>query len=217
MTDISPTPPSNVSPSSPGSGFNKVRIVVLCIILGVLIILAYFLWGIFQVQQRADYIISGEDLFRTGIIDKIVKIVPSRSAPTKGDLTTLLQDQSQSPPPTVAISAIAKGEQTYFIRTSGTGPKLTKLVVNELDPAVGGNQAIRVDAEHSQNIDSVKATLKTDHQTQNYTLHLSEGSATKGVWSAEWPVADTHDFHYTLILEATSQGQPVSTITLTFR
>lgn len=213
MTETTPSPTSKTSSNPRPSAFARLRVVILVVLLVVLLAILWFVWGIFQNQQRAQFIISGEDLFRTGIIDRIVTRGPSQPAPSP----TVSQEAQETQRRANAPTPIAQGPQTYFIRSSGDGPVLTRLMISEFDPAVGERQGIQVETQFTQPVESVTATLITDNGQQTFPLTLTQGSPTQGSWTVEWTNQDTHDEIYTLILEASSTGFPTSKVTLSFR
>lgn len=217
VIETTPAPSTSEEKSQQPSAFAKLRVILLLVVLVVLLAVLYLVWTLFQSEQRAQYVITGEELFKKGVIDRIVRQGPSEPAPpppttqTSSQEVQLVEQRANTP------STIAQGPQTYYIRTSGSGPTITQLDISEFDPAVGSTQGIRVAAQHSAPIDTITATLQTDQNRELYNLSVIEGDATKGTWAVQWPVTDTHDVNYTLILEAASAGFPTSRIELSFR
>lgn len=216
----SPAAPSP-APSTQTSAFAKLRPLILILLLVVLLGVLFVVWNIFQRQQQAQYSITSEDLQHGSVFDRLIGRSPSNTqTPTQENAQTgqpLSEVPAQVGGPRLGPNAIAQGQQIYTISTSGTGPAINRLTIDEFDPPTGSTQGILVEAQYNQPIDAITATIQTDTTTQTHQLAVVEGDNLKGVWAGQWPVADTHDTIYTLTLTATSTNRPTSTITLSFR
>ena len=110
------------------------------------------------------------------------------------------------------------GKQTYNSRTEdGNKSKITSVTFDPLDPQKNTKQTISVTVESNEAIQSVSATLKTDNQSNTHQFKLSSGTASKGVWSTTFTVADTFDKIYNVSFEIITQFGNKTTIPMPIR
>lgn len=103
--------------------------------------------------------------------------------------------------PTPTPMPIAKGEQTYYVRSgSKEGPTLLKLIVSEFDPPVGSAQKFTIESTYtgSDYFDSISISLKTDNKKTDKLLIAQEPLNKKQIWTVEYTVDDTHNYLYEL-------------------
>ncbi len=118
--------------------------------------------------------------------------------------------RNEKPAPT----PIAQGEQTYSVWSGeGSGPKITKVVVNSFDPKRGERQTMIISVGAEPAVGAVKVALKTDNGEKTYEF---EKAISSGLWGASWVVEDTHDYIYSARVEAIS-GKDTAKVDLSFR
>ncbi|HYD34824.1 MAG TPA: hypothetical protein VD999_02045 [Vitreimonas sp.] len=216
--------------------FQQVRLVVLILILVLLLGLCAFLWKMYTTPAQVR-MLRGNDLAHSNptetqpTIDSFIK-QPEGSQPAPGELNSLLAAPSAAPtttnppsPTTAAPSAkpivtpLAKGPQTYFVRSGNTvGPQILQVDISEFDPAPNTMQSFTVKLRNlsPQPITKVSIELSTDNGTKTYPLSLSEGSAEAGIWKGSWSTTDTHNRIYTAKVVA-ADGNNSGSVVLTFR
>lgn len=117
------------------------------------------------------------------------------------------------PPPPAPLSS---GSETYSIAMNSF-PNMTQLIIDPLSPTIGSNQTAQLSINDPSPITSVTATLITDHGSTIYTLNLSSGSPTDGVWSGNWTMTDSFNTNYGLDLLATDAAGQSSLDQFRFR
>lgn len=123
---------------------------------------------------------------------------------------------SPSPSPSEPLTTRYQGSLSAFI-SSPSNPKMTTLLINPFDPLFGENQTLSVDAQDSSNpITKIVATVRTDKETNSYSLSLSSGSPSQGTWTASWKANDSHEQVYNLSLVATNQNNQTSQVDVQF-
>ena len=121
-----------------------------------------------------------------------------------------------SPSPSQAPVTRYQGSLSASI-SSPSNPRMTALLISPFDPLFGGNQTLNVDAQDNLSpITSIVATLRTDKETNNYSLSLSSGSSSLGTWTATWKANDSHEQVYNLSLVATNQSGQTSRVDVAF-
>lgn len=111
-----------------------------------------------------------------------------------------------TPVPTRVPRKIPHGKLDFTVSQSDkTVPQLSRGSIDPYDPENGTTQTVTIAVKHSQPVDKVTATLKTDNATsQPYLFKLVKGTNTDGEWQGSWKVADTYLYTYVLTLNATS-------------
>lgn len=110
------------------------------------------------------------------------------------------------PTPTRTPRKIPHGKMEFSVGQSDkTVPQLSKGSIDPYDPENGTTQTMTIAVKHSQPVDKVTATLKTDNATsQPYFFRLVKGTNTDGEWQGSWKVTDTYLYTYVLTLNAVS-------------
>jgi hypothetical protein len=103
---------------------------------------------------------------------------------------------------------LAQGEQTFRLSHGDkvTGPRLSEVVISELDPSSGQQQTFTATITNDTPVTLALLSLKTDNQTTDYPMQLIDGSDTNGTWSVTLTTSDTHEENYyaKFILESSS-------------
>lgn len=122
------------------------------------------------------------------------------------------------PTPTPTPTKLFHGKDTYIVSrgSQATGPNVSEITFDPLDPAVGGQQTLSVKASYSSAISDVSVKLRTDTKTTTLKLELSEGTNLGGTWKTTWIVPETYLYNYSATIMATS-GKEVTTIPVTIR
>lgn len=106
---------------------------------------------------------------------------------------------------------LKQGKGTYNISQGSevSGPRITQVSLDPLDPKKGEKQTISVKTFHTSPITQVKITLVSDNKTQTLPpLSLVSGTNLDGEWQVTWTVDDTVLYKYILtITSASSSGQ----------
>ena len=112
------------------------------------------------------------------------------------------------PTPTPTPKPIPSGRQIYNISHGKDvkGPKMSQVIVDPLDPSVGGTQIVTVKIAYTSPITDVKATLETDNMNKTYTFKRIAGSDTDGTWQASWKMEDSYDYTYYLFFKLASEA-----------
>lgn len=139
-----------------------------------------------------------------------------------------LRDQEQSislppgpslrPTPTPTPTKLFHGKDTYAISrgSQATGPNITKVTLDPLDPAVGAKQIFTVQITHSYPVTTAFISVRTDTQTTKLPLALISGTAQDGMWQASWTVPETYLYTYIVTPSARSAYDQAS-VTITIR
>lgn len=122
------------------------------------------------------------------------------------------------PTPTPTPTKLFHGKDTYIVSrgSQATGPNVSEITFDPLDPAVGGQQIISVKASYSTAISDVSVKLRTDTKTTTLKLELAEGTNLGGTWKTTWTIPETYLYNYAATIEATS-GKEVTTIPVIIR
>lgn len=131
--------------------------------------------------------------------------------------TVTLNPPTKTPTPQPIIP-IASGKQIYNVsRGSGSsGPAITQVTLDPLDPKIGETQVVSVKIEHKVPVQSVSVTIRGDTSQFPYNLTLKEGTPTSAVWEGSWVVDYTYDYDYQAVVEA-KDATEATQVTLTFR
>ncbi|MCK4588474.1 hypothetical protein KAT60_01525 [Candidatus Woesebacteria bacterium] len=111
------------------------------------------------------------------------------------------------PTPTPTPRPIPSGRQIFNLShgKSVKGPRISQLIVDPLNPFVGGTQIVTVKIAYTSPITEVKARLDTDSMNKSYTFKRIAGSDTDGTWQASWKMEDSYDYIYYLFFELASE------------
>ncbi|MFZ5534831.1 MAG: hypothetical protein ACOY3M_01615 [Patescibacteria group bacterium] len=122
------------------------------------------------------------------------------------------------PTPTPTPTKLFHGKDTYIVSrgAQATGPNVSEITFDPLDPAVGGQQVISVKASYGSAISDVSVKLRTDTKTTTLKLELAEGTDLGGTWTTMWTVPETYLYNYSATIVATS-GKEVTTIPVIIR
>lgn len=120
--------------------------------------------------------------------------------------------------PTPTPTQLFHGKDTYIVSrgSQATGPNISEISLDPLDPAVGAKQVLFVKVTHDSPITDVTVKLRTDTKTTNLTLVRTEGSELGGTWMATWTVPESYLYNYTATIIATS-AKGEATIPITIR
>ncbi len=108
--------------------------------------------------------------------------------------------------PTPTPKPLPKGSQEYLISHGPlvVGPKLSKVIIDPIDPTPDQTITITADISYDSEITQVIAYLITDNQSQPLELELISGSKTDGTWQIEIKTKDTYLYTYRLNFELKS-------------
>ncbi len=122
------------------------------------------------------------------------------------------------PTPTPTPTKLFHGKDTYIVSrgAQATGPNVSEITLDPLDPAVGGQQILSVKASYGTAISDVSVKLRTDTKTTTLKLTLAEGTNLGGTWQTTWIVPETYLYNYSATIVATS-GKEVTTIPVIIR
>lgn len=84
-------------------------------------------------------------------------------------------------------------------------PNLTEVVVNPLDAKIGEKQVITFKMKDKIPLVSFSIKMNTDHKTKTLPMKLVKGSKTTGTWETEWIVNDSHNYKYSMEINAIGQ------------
>lgn len=132
-----------------------------------------------------------------------LQVIPSGSTPT----ATLKPTPVPLPAPTPAPRPLPSGKQIYNLShgENVVGPKISQVIVDPLDPSVGGTQIVTIKITHTSPVIEAKATLETDNMSKTYTFERIGGVDTDGTWQASWKMEDSYDQNYYLSFKLTSE------------
>jgi hypothetical protein len=102
------------------------------------------------------------------------------------------------PTPTPEILPLPSEPQDFRIsHGSGVvGPRPSRAIVSTLTPNPGTPQTITITVAHGTPVLSGSGTVITDNREVPFTLQLTEGTNTDGIWTGSWTLNDTYDFKY---------------------
>jgi hypothetical protein len=165
------------------SGFKQALSVLL------ILILAVALW-LFLVKQTAT---TREKL-------QITQLEPTST-------TTLKTTPTPPPAPTPAPKPLPSGRQIYNLShgENVNGPKISQVIIDPLDPSVGGTQIVIIKITHTSPVTKAEATLETDNMDKTYILDRVAGSDTDGTWQASWKTEDSYNRTYYLFFKLESE------------
>ncbi len=144
-----------------------------------------------------------------------------KQAPTTTEVETQ-QTVSEAfvppPTPTPTPTKLFHGRDTYVVSrgAQATGPDVSEITFDPLDPAVGGQQIISVKASYSSALSDVSVKLKTDTTTTTLKLDLAEGTNLGGTWKTSWIIPETYLYNYAATIVVTS-GKEVTAIPVIIR
>lgn len=157
---------------------NKLPLILIVILIAVLAYLGYTYF-------------SGKGQMLPNTIRRITGLPTGTATPT--------------PTPKPTPRPIGTGKQEFNVSMSkNTWPKLTKVVMDPIDPGLLSRQTISVEANDTAPITSITATLKLNDKTKVFTLAPVEGTDLKGRWEASWMFSGSYDEYYHLVVEAKS-------------
>lgn len=127
-------------------------------------------------------------------------------------------EPTPQPTPTPTPTKLFHGKDTYIVSrgSEATGPNVSEITLDPLDPAVGGQQILSVKASYSKAISDVSVKLRTDTKTTTLKLELSEGTNLGGTWKTTWIVPESYLYNYVATIVATSDKETTS-IPITIR
>lgn len=122
------------------------------------------------------------------------------------------------PSPSPTPTKLFHGKETYSVSrgTDATGPNISSVTLDPLDPDEQESQTISVKASNADPITAVSLSIRTDYQTTTLTPVLTDGNATDGTWSAAWKIPESYLYNYIVTVKVTS-GQQTTTIPVTIR
>lgn len=141
------------------------------------------------------------------------------TTPAETDTEQIVPGEPTPPPtPTPTPTKLFHGKDTYIVSrgSQATGPDITEITLDPLDPAVGGQQILFVKASYSKAISDVSVKLRTDTKTTTLKLELSEGTNFGGTWKTTWVIPETYLYNYAATIVATSDNETTS-IPITIR
>jgi len=110
-----------------------------------------------------------------------------------------------TPTPKPTPRPIGTGKQEFNVSMSEkTWPKMSKVVMDPIDPSLLQKQTISVELNDTAPVTSVTATLKLNDKTKVLNLALVEGTSLKGRWEGSWTASGGYDEYYHLLIEAVS-------------
>lgn len=120
---------------------------------------------------------------------------------------TLIITPIPTPTPTPTPRPIPSGRQIFNLSHGEgvKGPRISQLIVDPLNPFVGGTQIVTVKIAYTSPITEVKARLDTDSMNKSYTFKRIAGSDTDGTWQASWKMEDSYNYIYYLFFELASE------------
>lgn len=88
--------------------------------------------------------------------------------------------------------------------------QMGKLVINPLDPAMGGEQRITVAIKSTTPVKKVSAFVKTDNKiSAEHELLPGDGTSLESNWTGYWTLNDTYGKTYELTLRAENAKEMV--------
>jgi hypothetical protein len=100
--------------------------------------------------------------------------------------------------PTPTPKPIPSGTQLYRFSHGSevVGPKIKRVEIDPLDPAIGANQKLTVTISHTALINHASLWVQTDNESIDRSLKLVEGDTYEGTWEGEWTISDSYDYNY---------------------
>lgn len=135
--------------------------------------------------------------------------LPPPPSPTPSPTGSPIASPSPSPTPTNRVSG---GFQAYI--STQNQPQMRQLTIDPFDPEIGTTQSLQLsirDAGGSP-ITQVTGIVRTDNGENTYTLTLTSGSNTDGVWSVSYRVSDSHERIYNMTFTASNQAGSTSRV-----
>lgn len=122
------------------------------------------------------------------------------------------------PTPTPTPTLLLHGKETYTISQGPEvkGPKITRAVIDPLDPQTGQNQTVTVKVNHQAPVLSVGLKLTTDNKNKTFPLTRISGTDTDGEWQGSWIMEDTYLYNYLMEITAKTTADQ-SSVMLTIR
>ncbi|OGM18210.1 hypothetical protein A2V61_02070 [Candidatus Woesebacteria bacterium RBG_19FT_COMBO_47_8] len=110
-----------------------------------------------------------------------------------------------TPTPKPTPRPIGTGKQEFGVSMSQDAwPKMTKLIIDPIDPRLLQKQTFSVEVNDTKPITSVTATVKMNDKTKSVQFSLVDGTNLKGRWEGSWMFSGGYDEYYHLILEGVS-------------
>jgi len=106
---------------------------------------------------------------------------------------------------------VASGHQTYFVNTQNQ-PQIMQVDIEDLDVGIGEEQTVTVKIRDTNGnpITNVGGTVQADNSTSSFSLSLTSGIDTNGVWTGTWTPQDNLCITYGMSIYAISaSGQSV--------
>jgi len=132
------------------------------------------------------------------------------AAPAESDTEQVAPGEPTPPPtPTPTPTKLFHGKDTYIVSrgSEATGPDVSEITLDPLDPAVGGQQILSVKASYNKAISDVSVKLRTDTKTTTLKLELSEGTNLGGTWKTTWIIPESYLYNYSATIVATSDNE----------
>lgn len=134
---------------------------------------------------------------------------------------TQTQELSQGEPtpiptPTPTPTKLIHGKDTYSVGGGGsTGPSISEVSFDPLDPAIGGTQIITVKISDTSPVTSAQVNVRTDTKTTPVKLTRISGTDLGGIWEGRWVIPESYLYNYIPTVVATSdRGETSIPITI---
>lgn len=116
------------------------------------------------------------------------------------------------PTPTPTPTKLFHGKDTYIVSrgSQATGPNISEITFDPLDPAVGAKQTISAKVSHNIPLTEVTLKLRTDSKTTTLTLSRVEGTELGGTWQTSWTVPESYLYNYAATIAAKAGKEETS-------
>lgn len=143
--------------------------------------------------------------------------IQQQSSPAEESQSPLLsQEEALNPTPTPTPTKLVHGKDTYSVSGGGgSGPSISEVTFDPLDPAVGSTQIISVKVSDPTAVLSVIVNVRTDTKTTTVELQRVNGTEIGGTWEGRWIVPETYLYNYIpTVIAKSNSGETKIPITI---